>query len=56
MSGIQTVNIGDVSIYNYHGYLAYNFGAPESHVRPYFLGGLGATQYGEVQHQLRRAA
>ena len=46
VSGVSTVNIGDVSIYNYHGYLAYNFGASDAHVRPYFLGGLGATQYG----------
>jgi len=39
-------DVGDVSIYNYHGYLAYNFGAADAPVRPYFLGGLGVTQYG----------
>ena len=33
-------------VYNYHGYLAYNFGESDASVRPYLLGGLGATQYG----------
>jgi hypothetical protein len=33
-------------VYNYHGYLAYNFGESDAPVRPYVLGGLGATQYG----------
>src|SRR5512134_3020138 len=36
------------SIYNYHGYLAYNFGDSDATVRPYILGGLGATQYGSL--------
>ena len=36
------------SIYNYHGYLAYNFGESDATVRPYILGGLGATQYGSL--------
>ena len=33
-------------VYNYHGYLAYNFGDSDAKVRPYILGGLGATQFG----------
>jgi len=33
-------------VYNYHGYFAYNFGESDASVRPYVLGGLGATQYG----------
>lgn len=49
LSGGGTVDLGDVSIYNYHGYLAYNFGAADAPVRPYFLGGLGATQYGSLK-------
>jgi Outer membrane protein beta-barrel domain len=49
LSGGGTVDVGDVSIYNYHGYVAYNFGAADAPVRPYFLGGLGATQYGSLQ-------
>jgi opacity protein-like surface antigen len=36
------------SIYNYHGYFAYNFGDTDASVRPYVLGGLGATQYGSL--------
>ena len=47
ISGLsRTADIGDEKIYNYHGYVAYNFGDPDASVRPYFLGGLGATQYG----------
>ena len=47
-SGIINRSIGQ-TIYNYHGYLAYNFGAADATVRPYFLGGLGATQYGSLE-------
>ena len=36
------------SVYNYHGYFAYNFGDTDAAVRPYVLGGLGATQYGSL--------
>jgi hypothetical protein len=36
------------TVYNYHGYFAYNFGASDAKVRPYLLGGLGATQYGSL--------
>jgi len=36
-------------VYNYHGYLAYNFGDTDAAARPYVLGGLGATQYGSLQ-------
>jgi len=36
------------TVYNYHGYLAYNLGDSDATVRPYFLGGLGATQYGSL--------
>jgi hypothetical protein len=46
LGGTDTVSLGDEKIYNYHGFIAYNFGDEHSQVRPYFLGGLGATQYG----------
>ena len=36
------------TVYNYHGYFAYNFGESGAKVRPYILGGLGATQYGSL--------
>jgi opacity protein-like surface antigen len=48
----QSLALGDESIYNYHGYVAYNFLDADSQVRPYVLGGLGATQYGTVNASL----
>jgi opacity protein-like surface antigen len=41
--------IADESIYNYHGYFAYNFGDGQAKARPYLLGGLGATQFGALK-------
>jgi hypothetical protein len=46
-TGIINISVPQ-TIYNYHGYLAYNFGASDAKVRPYFLGGLGATQYSSL--------
>ena len=46
--GTSTVDIGDMSINTYHGYFGYNFGEADAKVRPYFLFGLGATNYGGV--------
>jgi hypothetical protein len=40
--------VGDMKINTYHGYFAYNFGEAESTVRPYILGGFGATNFGSV--------
>ena len=48
VSGTNTVEIGDMNINTYHGYVAYNFGPPDSPVRPYVLGGFGATSYASV--------
>jgi hypothetical protein len=48
----ESLDFGDETIYNYHGYFAYNFLDADSKVRPYFLGGLGATQYGTVKVDL----
>jgi len=48
VDGVGAVDVGDQKIYNYHGYIAYNFGDSDAPVRPYFLGGLGATQYGSL--------
>ena len=48
VGGTSTFDLGDVSVYNYHGYFAYNFGDEDASVRPYILGGLGATQYGKI--------
>lgn len=53
IGGVTTAEIGDAKLYNYHGYVAYNFGGPDASVRPYLLGGLGATQYGSVNVSFR---
>jgi opacity protein-like surface antigen len=47
-SGIVNISVPQ-SIYNYHGYVAYNFGEADAKARPYVLGGLGATQYGALK-------
>ena len=41
------------TVYNYHGYFAYNFGDTDAAARPYILGGLGATQYGSLDTAAR---
>ena len=48
--GTSTREIGDLNVNTYHGYVAYNLGAADSPVRPYFMGGLGATSFGEVSY------
>jgi hypothetical protein len=50
-SGIVSRSIPQ-TVYNYHGYFAYNFGSPDATARPYVLGGLGATQYGSLKTDL----
>ena len=48
LGGTAKVKVGSMSVYNYHGYFAYNFGDEDGRARPYVLGGLGATQFGSV--------
>jgi opacity protein-like surface antigen len=48
VKGTDTVEVGDMAVSTYHGYFAYNFGAADSPVRPYVLGGIGATSYANV--------
>lgn len=48
VTGTQEREINDISVSNYHGYVAYNFGEPDAKIRPYIMGGLGATHYGSV--------
>jgi outer membrane protein W len=48
VTGTSTVDVGDMSVSNYHGVLAYNFGASDASVRPFVFGGLGATHYGSL--------
>jgi OprF-like membrane protein len=48
VEGTATTNIGDLKINTYHPYIGFNFKAPDAKVRPYFLVGFGATNYGGV--------
>jgi opacity protein-like surface antigen len=48
VGGTSSFDLGDLSLRNYHGYVAYNFGDSDAQVRPYMLGGAGATQYGTI--------
>ena len=56
IGGTKTAKLGDLSIYNYHGYYAYNFGDTDAKARPYILFGLGATQYGTISRERGRRA
>jgi hypothetical protein len=53
IKGTNTVELGDMNVNSYHGYVAYNFGDIDSPVRPYVLGGIGATSYGNVSFVAR---
>ena len=43
-----TTTFSDLNIDDYHGYFTYYFGDPEAKVQPYFMGGFGATHFGNV--------
>src|SRR5262245_39049320 len=49
--GTKDTEIGDMSVNTYHGYFAYNFGGSDAKIRPYVMGGFGATSFGEVNFQ-----
>jgi hypothetical protein len=49
--GTNDFEIGDMTVNTYHGYFAYNFGGSDAKVRPYIMGGFGATNYGSVDFQ-----
>jgi opacity protein-like surface antigen len=50
LEGTKSRDLGDMAINSYHGYGAATFGDPKSKIRPYILGGLGATSYGSVSY------
>jgi opacity protein-like surface antigen len=50
LEGTTDRELGDMNINSYHGYFAYNFGDAEAKLRPYVLGGIGATNYGSVSY------
>ena len=50
VGGTNEIEVGDMTIGNYHGYFGYNWGDIDAAVRPYFFGGLGATNFGSVDY------
>lgn len=48
VSGTNTVDVGGMSIGNYHGILSFNLGAEGARVQPYLFGGGGATTYSSL--------
>ena len=48
--GTAQKDIGDLTVSTYHGYVAYNMGESDAKVRPYLMGGLGATNFGGVDY------
>jgi hypothetical protein len=48
ISGTANREIGDLSINTYQGIFSYNWGEGDSPARPFFILGLGATNYGSV--------
>ncbi len=40
-----TRDVADMKVNNYHGVFIFNYGFEDSTIRPFFFGGLGATQY-----------
>jgi len=52
LGGTGTLDVGKLSLHNYHGYVAYNLGDSDAKVRPYLLAGLGVTQYGAISASL----
>jgi opacity protein-like surface antigen len=51
--GTNRLDIGDMTVNTYHGYFAYNFNDADDPVRPYVMGGVGATQFGSVDYTRR---
>jgi opacity protein-like surface antigen len=48
--GTNTREIGDMNVNTYHGYFAYNFGESDAAVRPYVMGGMGATNFSSIDY------
>jgi len=48
LGGTADREVGDFKISTYHGYFAYNAGAPDAKVRPFVYGGFGATNFGSI--------
>jgi hypothetical protein len=51
--GTNTVDVGDMTLNNYHVYFGYDFLSPEARVHPYVMGGVGATNFSSVDYTRR---
>jgi hypothetical protein len=49
-AGTADNEAGDMSINSYHATFTYNFGDGKARIRPYLMGGLGATSFGGVDY------
>jgi hypothetical protein len=49
-AGTPDVELGNMGVYNYHGYFSYNFSEDTNRIRPFVYGGLGATNFGAVNY------
>jgi opacity protein-like surface antigen len=47
--GTETLVVGDMAVENYHGVIAFHFRPRAARVRPFVLGGLGLTRYGQLR-------
>lgn len=54
--GTTTLDIGDMRIDTYHGYFGYNWGESDAPMRPYFIVGFGATNFGKVDFRTANGA
>ncbi len=49
LDGTTTLDVGDMSVYSYHPYVAFNLGEMGARVRPYLMIGMGATHFSSVK-------
>jgi opacity protein-like surface antigen len=52
LGGAGTLDVGKLTLRDYHGYVAYDLGDSDARIRPYLLAGLGATHYGPITASL----
>lgn len=50
LEGTVNRDLGDMTISTYQPYVAYNLGDHDAKARPYFMVGIGATSYGNVDY------
>jgi len=50
VGGTPDKEVGDMPIRTYHAVFTYNFGESDAKIRPYIMGGLGASDFGAVDY------